>query len=142
MLTLLREGLFNYHFNGSLNLYAMPHLYISNISGISMSISKPVPARYQLQSCLFSLLLLRIQVSIPNLIPVLIKLLLSKNLKIKIYKTILLQVVLYDCETWSLVRGYTLTYLKIGSRGEYLGPRKLKMGSGYSTMRKFSLYHS
>ena len=27
---------------------------------------------------------------------------LSKNLKIKIYKTIILPVVLYDCETWSL----------------------------------------
>ena len=28
--------------------------------------------------------------------------LLSKNLKIKIYETIILSVVLYDCETWSL----------------------------------------
>ena len=28
--------------------------------------------------------------------------LLSKNLKIKIYRTIILPVVLYDCETWSL----------------------------------------
>ena len=28
--------------------------------------------------------------------------LLSKNLKIKIYKTIILPVVLYGCETWSL----------------------------------------
>jgi len=28
--------------------------------------------------------------------------LLSKNLKIKIYKTIILPVVLYECETWSL----------------------------------------
>ena len=28
--------------------------------------------------------------------------LLSKNLKIKIYKTIILQVVLYGCEAWSL----------------------------------------
>jgi hypothetical protein len=27
---------------------------------------------------------------------------LSKNLKIKIYKTIILPVVLYGCETWSL----------------------------------------
>jgi hypothetical protein len=26
----------------------------------------------------------------------------SKNLKIKIYKTVILQVVLYGCETWSL----------------------------------------
>jgi hypothetical protein len=29
--------------------------------------------------------------------------LLSKNLKIKIYRTIILPVVLYGCETWSLV---------------------------------------
>jgi hypothetical protein len=29
--------------------------------------------------------------------------LLSKNLKIKIYKTIILPVVLYECETWSLI---------------------------------------
>jgi len=28
--------------------------------------------------------------------------LLSKNLRIKLYKTIILPVVLYDCETWSL----------------------------------------
>ena len=27
---------------------------------------------------------------------------LSKNLKIKIYRTVILPVVLYDCETWSL----------------------------------------
>ena len=31
--------------------------------------------------------------------------LLSKNLKIKIYKTIRLLVVLYGCETWSLAKG-------------------------------------
>jgi len=30
--------------------------------------------------------------------------LLSKNLKIKIYRTIILAVVLYGCETWSLTR--------------------------------------
>ena len=29
--------------------------------------------------------------------------LLSKNLKIKIYRTIILHVVLYGCETWSLI---------------------------------------
>jgi hypothetical protein len=28
--------------------------------------------------------------------------LISKNLKIKIYKTVILQVLLYGCETWSL----------------------------------------
>jgi hypothetical protein len=31
--------------------------------------------------------------------------LISKNLKIKIYKTVILPVVLYGCETWSLILG-------------------------------------
>jgi hypothetical protein len=35
--------------------------------------------------------------------------LLSKNVKIRIYKTIILPVVLYDCETWSLI-------LRVGHR--------------------------
>jgi hypothetical protein len=34
-------------------------------------------------------------------LPVLYK----KNLKIKIYKTVILPVVLYGCETWSLILG-------------------------------------
>ena len=29
--------------------------------------------------------------------------LLSKNIKMKIYRTIILRVVLYECETWSLI---------------------------------------
>jgi hypothetical protein len=29
--------------------------------------------------------------------------LLSKNVKVKIYKTVILPVVLYECETWSLM---------------------------------------
>jgi hypothetical protein len=37
--------------------------------------------------------------SVQNLMP---SRLLSKNLKIRIYKTIILPVVLYECETWSL----------------------------------------
>jgi hypothetical protein len=37
--------------------------------------------------------------SIQNLLS---SLLISKNLKIKIYKTVILPVVLYGCETWSL----------------------------------------
>jgi len=31
--------------------------------------------------------------------------LLSKNIKIKIYRTVILHVVLYGCETWSLAVG-------------------------------------
>jgi hypothetical protein len=44
--------------------------------------------------------------------------LLSKNLKIKIYRTITLPVVLYGCETWSLKRSWGC--LRIWCRGEYL----------------------
>jgi len=38
--------------------------------------------------------------SVQNLLPTS---LLSKNLKIKIYRTIILPVVLYGCETWLLI---------------------------------------
>ena len=45
--------------------------------------------------------------------------LLSKNLKTKIYRTVILQVVLYVCETWSLtlreerrLRGFENTVLR------------------------------
>jgi hypothetical protein len=43
--------------------------------------------------------------------------LLSRNIKIRIYKTILWPVVSYGCETWSLT---------LGDRGAYLDPRALK----------------
>ena len=42
--------------------------------------------------------------SVQNLLP---SRLLSKNLKIKIYRTVILPVVLYGCETWSLTLGGT-----------------------------------
>ena len=37
--------------------------------------------------------------------------LLSKNLKIKIYRTIILPVVLYGCETWSVTLGVLTTII-------------------------------
>jgi hypothetical protein len=51
--------------------------------------------------------------------------LLSKNIKIKIYKTIILHMVLYLCETWSLIlreehRLRVSENLRTGCRGEYL----------------------
>jgi len=46
--------------------------------------------------------------------------LLSKNLKIKIYRTIILPVVLYGCETWSLTLREERNW---GCWGEYLGLR-------------------
>jgi hypothetical protein len=50
----------------------------------------------------------------------------SKNIKIKIYKTIILPVVMYVCETWSLIlrEERKLGCLRIGCRGEYLGLRE------------------
>jgi hypothetical protein len=54
--------------------------------------------------------------------------LLSKNLKIKIQETIILPVVLYGCETWSLTlrEEHRLSYLITGCREEHLHPRKMK----------------
>ena len=51
--------------------------------------------------------------------------LLSKNLKIMIYRCIILPVVLYGCETWSLTLRAERRprCLKLGRLGEYLGLR-------------------
>jgi hypothetical protein len=43
--------------------------------------------------------------------------LLSRNLKIKIYRIIILPVVLYGCETWLLT-------LRVGSRLRVFGPKR------------------
>jgi hypothetical protein len=42
--------------------------------------------------------------------------LLSKNIKIRIYKTIILPVVLYECESWTLIlrEGHRLKVLRTG----------------------------
>ena len=71
--------------------------------------------------------------------------LLSKNLKIKIYKTIILPLVLYGCETWSLTlreesrlrvfENWVLRRIFEPKRDENGG---MRMGSGEgSTMRNF-----
>jgi hypothetical protein len=51
--------------------------------------------------------------------------LLSQNTKIKIYRTIILRVVLYGCETWSLTQKeeHKLRCSRIGCLGGYLGLR-------------------
>ena len=66
--------------------------------------------------------------------------LLSKNLKIKIYKTIILPVVLYGCESWSLASRDECMLKVFENRilRRILGPRGMRMGSGEgSAMRKF-----
>ena len=64
--------------------------------------------------------------------------LLSKNLKIKIYKTIILPVVLYGCEAWShILREVNCSqYLKTGSSGEYVDPRGMRMVNGEGSRTK------
>jgi hypothetical protein len=54
--------------------------------------------------------------------------LLSRNIKIKIYKTIILPVVLYGCKTWSVMLREELRFrvFEKGSWGEYLDPRGKK----------------
>ena len=59
--------------------------------------------------------------------------LLYKNLKINIYRTIMLPVVLYGCETWSLTmrEKHSWGRLRIGCWGEYFGLGGLRwQGSG------------
>jgi len=63
--------------------------------------------------------------------------LLSRNLKIKIYKTIILPVVLYDCETWSLTLREKCRLRVFENRilRRIFGPKR---GNGESsTMRNF-----
>ena len=56
--------------------------------------------------------------------------LLSKNLKIKIYKTIILPVVLYGCETWSLTlrEEWRLRVLKKRILRGIFGPKREENG--------------
>jgi hypothetical protein len=61
------------------------------------------------------------------------------NLKIKIYDTIILPVVLYGCETWSL----TLRVFENRILRRIFVLRRLRLRSGEgSTINNFDLYHS
>jgi hypothetical protein len=52
--------------------------------------------------------------------------LLSKDIKINIYRTIILHVVLYGCETWSLTlrEEYRVRMLENRVQREYFGPKR------------------
>jgi hypothetical protein len=66
--------------------------------------------------------------SIQNLLP---SCLISKNLNIKIYKTVILPVVLYGCETWSLTLGeeYRLRVVENKVLRKIFGPKSEEDGS-------------
>jgi hypothetical protein len=57
--------------------------------------------------------------------------LISKNLKIKIYKTVILSVVLYGCETWSLTLGeeHRLRVFESSVLKGIFGPKREEVGS-------------
>jgi hypothetical protein len=57
--------------------------------------------------------------------------LISKNLKIKIYKTVILPVVLYGCETWSLTLGedHRLRVFENRVLRKIFGPKREEAGS-------------
>ena len=71
---------------------------------------------------------------------------LPKNLKIKIYKTIILPVVLYGCETWSLTlrEEYRLRVFENRILRRVFGPKRDENGEWTipRNERLFSLYHS
>jgi hypothetical protein len=53
----------------------------------------------------------------------------SKNLKIKIYKTVILPVVLYECETWSLTLREEYRLRVFENRVLIFGPKREEDGS-------------
>jgi hypothetical protein len=62
--------------------------------------------------------------------------LLSKNLKIKIYRTIILPVVLYGCETWSLTlrEGHRLRLFENRVLRRIFGPKRDKVTGEWRTV--------
>ena len=70
------------------------------------------------------------------------KLILSKNLKIKIYKTITLPVVLYGCKAWSftLRKERKLRVFENRILRRIFGPKSEGSGEG-STMRNFIAFN-
>ena len=64
--------------------------------------------------------------------------LLTKNINIKIYRTITLPVVLYGCETWSLTlrKGRRLRVLKYRVLRRIFGPRRDGVTGDWRKLRK------
>jgi hypothetical protein len=62
--------------------------------------------------------------------------LLSKNIKIKIYRTIILPVVLYGCETWSLIlrEEHRLRMFEDRVLRKVFGPKRDEVTGGWRTL--------
>jgi hypothetical protein len=67
---------------------------------------------------------------------------LSKNVKIRIYKPIVLPVVLYECETWSLTSRveHRLRVFENRVPRKILGPKKDEVMGGWSRMHNKELH--
>jgi hypothetical protein len=66
----------------------------------------------------------------------------SRNVKIKIYKTIILPVVLYGCETWSLTlrEEHRLSVFENRVLGRIFGPKRDKVTGGWRTLHNEELH--
>jgi hypothetical protein len=69
--------------------------------------------------------------------------LLSKNIKIRIYKTIILPVVLYGCETWSLTlrEGHRLRVYEKRVLKRILGPKRDEETGGWRKLHSVALHN-
>jgi hypothetical protein len=66
---------------------------------------------------------------------------LSKIVKIKIYKTIILHVVLYGCETWSLVLRDRLRVFEYMVLRRIFGPNRGEMTGGWRKLHNEELHN-
>jgi hypothetical protein len=68
--------------------------------------------------------------------------LLSKNLKFKIYKTIILPLVLYGCETWSLtLREYRLRVFENRVLRRIFGPKRDEVTGDWRKLHNEELHN-
>jgi hypothetical protein len=67
-----------------------------------------------------------------NILISITKILLPKNIKIRIYKSIILLVVLYGCETWSLTlkKGHKLRVFENRVLRKIIGPKRDEVTGG------------
>ena len=77
------------------------HLYLQKVTGLRQYLGTTITERNSIQEEIKSRLKLG-SACYPSVQNLLSSRLLSKNLKMKIYRTIILPVVLFGCETWSL----------------------------------------